>query len=210
MVYYRTLYTKSKQDRLCRTMNANGSHYNIATSTGTHHNGLSRSLPPISSMDSYRQQLVHSPPNEYHTMPPRHLPAPYSSMPGMSVMPRHDNIPSRPIYPGATAYQMPPGRMALPPSSDPNLMIAGRAHKTKEVKRRTKTGCMTCRKRRIKVRAIQMIAFPFSHLNLIASIPGLCHYSKKEAAGAAAMMNWARNFCMVCIGDTLYHALWAV
>lgn len=34
---------------------------------------------------------------------------------------------------------------------DPNKMLSGGRHK-KEVKRRTKTGCLTCRKRRIKVR----------------------------------------------------------
>lgn len=33
---------------------------------------------------------------------------------------------------------------------DPNKMLSGNRHK-KEVKRRTKTGCLTCRKRRIKV-----------------------------------------------------------
>lgn len=33
---------------------------------------------------------------------------------------------------------------------DPNRMLSGQRHK-KEVKRRTKTGCLTCRKRRIKV-----------------------------------------------------------
>ena len=35
-------------------------------------------------------------------------------------------------------------------SGDPNKMLSGGRHK-KEVKRRTKTGCLTCRKRRIKV-----------------------------------------------------------
>jgi hypothetical protein len=40
-------------------------------------------------------------------------------------------------------------RYQLP--GDPNKMLSGGRHK-KEVKRRTKTGCLTCRKRRIKVR----------------------------------------------------------
>jgi hypothetical protein len=39
-------------------------------------------------------------------------------------------------------------RYQLP--GDPNKMLSGNRHK-KEVKRRTKTGCLTCRKRRIKV-----------------------------------------------------------
>lgn len=34
---------------------------------------------------------------------------------------------------------------------DANKMLSASRHK-KEVKRRTKTGCLTCRKRRIKVR----------------------------------------------------------
>jgi hypothetical protein len=41
-------------------------------------------------------------------------------------------------------------RYQLP--GDPNKMLSGNRHK-KEVKRRTKTGCLTCRKRRIKVSA---------------------------------------------------------
>ena len=40
-------------------------------------------------------------------------------------------------------------RYPIPPA-DSRLMSGGR-HK-KEIKRRTKTGCLTCRKRRIKVR----------------------------------------------------------
>lgn len=41
--------------------------------------------------------------------------------------------------------------MRYPLSGDPNKMLSSARHK-KEVKRRTKTGCLTCRKRRIKVR----------------------------------------------------------
>jgi len=44
----------------------------------------------------------------------------------------------------------PPMRYQIP--GDPSKMLPGGRHK-KEVKRRTKTGCLTCRKRRIKVRA---------------------------------------------------------
>ncbi len=40
-------------------------------------------------------------------------------------------------------------RFAIPPNNDGRVMSGGR-HK-KEIKRRTKTGCLTCRKRRIKV-----------------------------------------------------------
>jgi hypothetical protein len=41
-------------------------------------------------------------------------------------------------------------RYQLPPQGDQRILSGGR-HK-KEIKRRTKTGCLTCRKRRIKVR----------------------------------------------------------
>jgi hypothetical protein len=58
----------------------------------------------------------------------------------------------RPIYPGIPSpYQQMPGRMPLPSTTDPSLIVAPTRHKAKEVKRRTKTGCLTCRKRRIKV-----------------------------------------------------------
>ncbi|KAJ5899058.1 hypothetical protein N7495_003802, partial [Penicillium taxi] len=40
-------------------------------------------------------------------------------------------------------------QMRYPHPGDPNKMLSGGRHK-KEVKRRTKTGCLTCRKRRIK------------------------------------------------------------
>jgi hypothetical protein len=42
-------------------------------------------------------------------------------------------------------------RYQLPPQADQRVLSGGR-HK-KEIKRRTKTGCLTCRKRRIKVSA---------------------------------------------------------
>lgn len=45
-----------------------------------------------------------------------------------------------------------PIRYPLPAATDGRMMSGGR-HK-KEIKRRTKTGCLTCRKRRIKVRRI--------------------------------------------------------
>ena len=78
----------------------------------------------------------------------------------------------RPGQPGAQAQMgsaIPPGMaqyytqgQPFPPTSDPNApmrypippdgrVLSGGRHK-KEIKRRTKTGCLTCRKRRIKVR----------------------------------------------------------
>lgn len=48
--------------------------------------------------------------------------------------------------------QNPNSQMRYPLPGDPNKILSGGRHK-KEVKRRTKTGCLTCRKRRIKVRS---------------------------------------------------------
>lgn len=45
-------------------------------------------------------------------------------------------------------YGLHPGSMAFP-MGDPRLSLSGGRHK-KDIKRRTKTGCLTCRKRRIK------------------------------------------------------------
>ena len=91
----------------------------------------SLNLPPIRSIDGRAQQ----PPQHQHQHqqqgPPQSIPfyQPYPLPP-----PTDPNVPIR--YP-------------LPPNPDGRLMSGGR-HK-KEIKRRTKTGCLTCRKRRIKV-----------------------------------------------------------
>ncbi|KAJ5324544.1 transcriptional regulator family: Fungal Specific TF [Penicillium atrosanguineum] len=51
-------------------------------------------------------------------------------------------------YP-SNVSQNPNSQMRYPLPGDPNKILSGGRHK-KEVKRRTKTGCLTCRKRRIK------------------------------------------------------------
>ncbi|OAL37022.1 hypothetical protein AYO20_03791 [Fonsecaea nubica] len=122
------------------------------------------SLPPISSID-FHTQVAHRPepevvqplppppPAPQRVLPP--LPYPYSVRPAPAPVPPppvpHEYMQSRPIYPGIPSpYQQMPGRMPLPSTTDPNLIVATPRHKAKEVKRRTKTGCLTCRKRRIK------------------------------------------------------------
>lgn len=53
--------------------------------------------------------------------------------------------------PGMPQMGVPPNaQMRYQIPGDPSKMLSGARHK-KEVKRRTKTGCLTCRKRRIKV-----------------------------------------------------------
>lgn len=64
--------------------------------------------------------------------PPMHSPGSYMGYPTQMSMSPNDQM----------RYQLP---------GDANKMLSSSRHK-KEVKRRTKTGCLTCRKRRIKVR----------------------------------------------------------
>jgi hypothetical protein len=69
-----------------------------------------------------------------------------SNMPPMSSMGQYmTGYPSNVSQPGMNSNQM-----GYPMPGDPNKILSGGRHK-KEVKRRTKTGCLTCRKRRIKV-----------------------------------------------------------
>lgn len=69
-----------------------------------------------------------------------------SNMPPMTSMGQYmTGYPSNVPQPGMNSNQM-----GYPMPGDPNKLLSGGRHK-KEVKRRTKTGCLTCRKRRIKV-----------------------------------------------------------
>lgn len=135
--------------------------YNDMNTTSLSSMSSSISLPPISTIDLHQTQQSHRPPQDMAhygvPIPPRTLPPipQYSyGMPAMQ-MPQPEYVTSaRPPYAGLqTPYSVGPGRMPMPSNTDPNIIIAPsrQYHKTKEVKRRTKTGCMTCRKRRIKV-----------------------------------------------------------
>ena len=121
------------------------------------------SLPPISSIDFRVQAAHHSPPEVVQPLPPP--PPPPRHLPPLSYYNSGRQIPQEPQYVQQQAfyrnmqppspYNFGPGtRIPLPSTADPSLMVAPARHKTKEVKRRTKTGCLTCRKRRIKVRII--------------------------------------------------------
>jgi hypothetical protein len=138
-------------------------NYSYSTSSTLQPMTASISLPPISSIDFHAQAQQSSPevvqplppppPAAPRVLPP--LPYPYAVRPGPPPPPPnmpHDYMHARPLYPGIPSpYQHIPGRMPLPSTADPNLIVAPTRHKAKEVKRRTKTGCLTCRKRRIKV-----------------------------------------------------------
>lgn len=58
--------------------------------------------------------------------------------------------PGQPMNMGPAQYNA--MRYQLPPQPGDTRVLSGGRHK-KEIKRRTKTGCLTCRKRRIKVSA---------------------------------------------------------
>lgn len=100
-------------------------------------------LPPIRGIDGQAQPPTQPPPPQgAQQLPPGQPmpPYPYAPQPG------------QPVIPGQMG-QYPPQRYALPAQNADARMMSGGRHK-KEIKRRTKTGCLTCRKRRIKVRAV--------------------------------------------------------
>lgn len=119
-------------------------------------------LPPISTIDDFRGRSAHRSPHEIiQPLPPPPPPPPPRQLPPLPYYHNDRAIPQQPdytahrsIYPELqmpAPYQLVSSRVPLPSTSDPSLMVAPTRHKTKEVKRRTKTGCLTCRKRRIKV-----------------------------------------------------------
>ena len=94
------------------------------------------SLPPIRSIDGISQ--------------PQHQQSQQGGQPppmGSAMPPNMGQYYGQGQYPPPTSDPNAPVRYPIPP--DGRQMSGGR-HK-KEIKRRTKTGCLTCRKRRIKV-----------------------------------------------------------
>ncbi|ORY62384.1 uncharacterized protein BCR38DRAFT_238859 [Pseudomassariella vexata] len=134
-------------------------------------NGSAPPLSPPSAMSNHPQHPGHprqpmTYPNQTYAAPGMNAQYGYPNPAGQSAdayrgSPTAGSNPmSLPSYgqpvPGVplpgNPYGLPPDAMgpryALPPS-DPRAVLAGGRHK-KEIKRRTKTGCLTCRKRRIK------------------------------------------------------------
>ena len=121
-------------------------------------------LPPIRSIESRQAQPPQRPPSAAMQNPYAVQVGPPNPMPGYTpqmgqVAPYYAPPPmGAPYVPlgmgGQPAMNMPssPQVMRWPLPPDEHKMLSGGRHK-KEVKRRTKTGCLTCRKRRIKVRA---------------------------------------------------------
>jgi hypothetical protein len=116
-----------------------------ASPTGSNMSLPSLNLPPIRLQDGQGQPPQHQPGQQPMGSP---LPPPVQPMnayyTNQSLPPpgQQMNVTSSP-HQLAMRYQLPPHQ------GEPRMMSGGR-HK-KEIKRRTKTGCLTCRKRRIKV-----------------------------------------------------------
>jgi len=121
----------------------------------------SYAYPPQQQQQQQQQQSPHLPPLN---LPPIRLdsqPQQSQPQPGQPPMgsplppPQQHGMPQYYAHPPPNmGSQMPMGsvRYQLPPQAgDHQRVLSGGRHK-KEIKRRTKTGCLTCRKRRIKVR----------------------------------------------------------
>ncbi|KAL5120229.1 hypothetical protein ACEQ8H_001787 [Pleosporales sp. CAS-2024a] len=110
----------------------------------------SLSLPPIRAMDG---QQPPPPPQPQQPPPPMGspLPAPPHGLPQYYPHPAHPHAPHGQHLMAAMAPAQfnPQMRYQLPPQHADQRVLSGGRHK-KEIKRRTKTGCLTCRKRRIK------------------------------------------------------------
>lgn len=106
-------------------------------------------LPPIRLQDGQQPQAQPQPAQQQQQQPmgsPLPPPPPHG-MPQYYPHPAHAQ-PGQPMM-ANMGPQFNAMRYQLPPQGDQRVLSGGR-HK-KEIKRRTKTGCLTCRKRRIKV-----------------------------------------------------------
>lgn len=121
--------------------NPQQSHY----SSHSHSMAISNYLPPMRM-----------------TPPTTSLPAPVLPQPSSLQTPHHVYFgppPPPPPITHITSSSHQPLRYALPqvPVPPEQRVMSGGRHK-KEIKRRTKTGCLTCRKRRIKVSSYLFIS----------------------------------------------------
>lgn len=118
-----------------------------ASPTGSNVSLPSLNLPPIRAIDGREQQPSQQQQQQGgqaavgSALPPPMAQYYHNQGQSLPPPPQHMNVTSDPNQ---------PLRYPLPPTDGGRIMSGGR-HK-KEIKRRTKTGCLTCRKRRIKVR----------------------------------------------------------
>lgn len=129
-------------------------------------------------------QHPHPPPPPHHP-PSYHHPHPHSfaSLQNGAAFPQHQSSPLPGTIPGQNGMM----RFGAPLETGP-MAMAGARHK-KDIKRRTKTGCLTCRKRRIKVSAahhLPFISVRWSLLRPIDKIPCARLIYAYATAGAVA------------------------
>ncbi|CAO2650661.1 Nn.00g019530.m01.CDS01 [Neocucurbitaria sp. VM-36] len=113
--------------------------------------GSNMSLPPLNLPPIRLQDGQQPPPQPQSTQQPMGspLPPPQHGMPQYYPHPAHSQ-PGQPMNMGNMGpAQFNAMRYQLPPQGADQRVLSGGRHK-KEIKRRTKTGCLTCRKRRIK------------------------------------------------------------
>lgn len=119
-----------------------------ASPTGSHVSLPSLNLPPI--------RHINDPRNPQPGQAPMGSPLPPPGAPMTGYYPQSLPAPQHAMNVTSSPHNQQPLRYPLP-QPDGRIMSGGR-HK-KEIKRRTKTGCLTCRKRRIKVRKKEHLKF---------------------------------------------------
>lgn len=123
--------------------------------TGSNNSLPPLNLPPLRGIDG-RSPTAQQPQGHGAQQSPSGQPTSGQNAMGSPLAPHLNQY-----YQGQQSLPPPPPHMSgsdahnalrypIPASSDTRMMSGGR-HK-KEIKRRTKTGCLTCRRRRIKVR----------------------------------------------------------
>lgn len=122
-------------------------------------------MAPTIHLPSFRHLDPDNPENQFGSPPsryqqaPRTLPPPLPPQNLTHAFPHPDTFTNRALTHGTASRFADAaggsGGTSYALTTDANMMIASRhmhSNRSKDVKRRTKTGCMTCRKRRIKVR----------------------------------------------------------
>lgn len=113
--------------------------------------GSNMSLPPLNLPPIRLQDGQQLPPQPQPSQQPMGSPLPPPQHPLPQYYP-HGGHPPPGQQMNMGPAQFNAMRYQLPPNGGDQRVLSGGRHK-KEIKRRTKTGCLTCRKRRIKVSA---------------------------------------------------------
>jgi hypothetical protein len=151
--------------------------------------GANMSLPPLNLPPIRLQDGQQPPPQQQQPQQPQQnmgspLPPPPHAMQSYYAHPAHPHGP-----PGQQMMaNMGPAqfnaamRYQLPPQHGDQRVLSGGRHK-KEIKRRTKTGCLTCRKRRIKVSRARRASAHFCFVVPSEKAPSLCAGCCSHAIG---------------------------